>query len=466
MSTEPPVHDSATLNGAAPFSLLMKLFGDSQMGEIYSEQTSLALWIRVEVALANGQAQLGILTPDAARDVAVAAKSARAHGSRIWESASNVGYPILSVVRLLDSHAAPAGVGRVHLGATTQDIMDTATAIQLRDATDLLLERLQVVGDAVALLVSSHRSTVMAGRTHAQQAVPISLGMKFSVLLDQVLRARERLMQERERIAVLSLFGAAGTSAALGPHSSKLRGLVAEELGLKPTEVPWHVARDGLFAQCANAVAAAEVAARFAREIIDLSRTEIGEVLEPGGTHRGASSTMPQKANPILSEAIVGFAVSANSLMAGMGRTMEAGHERAAGEWQAEWHLIPQIMVLVSSALLRAGELAEQLVVNESAIEANLRADHGLLMAEAYMIALSDLMGRENAHDAVYSACMRTRSENTPLIEVLASSLTEEERAVVSEIHPRDYIGEAESICDTAVAAWSMHLDNQERKGT
>lgn len=445
-------------DSTAPFSLLTKLFGDSRMADIYSEQSSLELWIRVEVALASAQARHGAISREASEDIANAAVSARPDASRVWDTATNVGYPILSVVRLLDSHAEAAGVGRVHLGATTQDIMDTALAIQMRDATDLLQERLLALGNALSLLVIEHKSTVMAGRTHAQQAVPISLGMKFSVVLEQVIRSWRRLEEERPRVAMVSLFGAAGTSAAMGPDSPNVRRTLAELLGLEHTEIPWHVARDGLYAQCANAVSAAEVAARFAREIIDLSRTEIGEVLEPSGAHRGASSTMPQKANPILSEAIVGFAISANSLMSGMGRTLEAGHERSAGEWQAEWHLIPQIMSLASGALLRAGELAQQLVVNTNAIEQNLHADHGLLMAEAYMIALSDSMGREKAHDAVYAACAQTRRENTPLVDVLLSSLGENERAIVSELRPHDYIGQAEAICDVVAESWRAHV--------
>lgn len=455
MPTDSPTATPVVPGVGSPFSLLTRLFGDPAMEAIYSEQSSLELWMRVEVALAAAQARLGTLSPEAAADIAAAAARALPQGASIWESAANVGYPILSIVRLIDSHAVSSGVGRVHLGATTQDIMDTANAIQLRDATDVLLDRLESWGDALARLVTAHRSTVMAGRTHAQQAVPISLGMKFSVVLEQVRRAHERLLHERSTVSMLSLFGAAGTSAAISGDSAQLRQLLADELALEATEVPWHVARDALFAQCANAVAAAEIAARFAREIIDLSRTEIGEVLEPGGAHRGASSTMPQKANPILSEAIVGFAVSANSLLSGIGRAMESGHERSAGEWQAEWHLVPQVMVLASSAVLRAAELADQVVVNEQAIARNLRADHGLLMAEAYMIALSDSMGRESAHDSVYAACVRTRAENIPLIDVLSSSLTAQQRALVTEIKPSDYIGRAESICDAALSAWT-----------
>ncbi len=456
--SKPTAASALSRGNSAPFSLLVQLFGDSEMMRIFSEGRSLDLWIDVEVALAHAQAELGVISQEAGYQIQAAADIAREDARLIWEPATNVGYPILPLVRLIDSHAGTAGSGHVHLGATTQDIMDTALAIQLRDATDLLLEHLQHLGNSLAAQTSAHRRTVMAGRTHAQQAVPITLGMKLAVFLDQVRRARERLQAERGRVAVLSMFGAAGTSAAFGDGSPRLRDALGEQLGLNVVEVPWHVARDGIFAQCSNAVGAAETVARLAREIIDLSRTEIGEVLEPAGMHRGASSTMPQKANPILSEAIVGFAVASSSLMAGLGRAMEAGHERSAGEWQAEWHIVPQMMVLASSALLRASELVDGMVVNEKALARNLDADHGLLMAEAYMMALAPVMGRERAHDAIYAACLRTRVEDVALIEVLGQELAPEHLDLLSEVQPSNYVGQSESICATAVSSWTFHL--------
>ncbi len=438
-----------------PFSLLLKLFGDTEMTEVFSEDRQIRLWMDVEVALARAQAAEGILDEAAALDISHAAGAAFAHRDAIWKTASNVGYPILAVVRLLDAHTSGAGTGHVHLGATTQDIMDTALAIQLRDAADLLVSRLEVFGDALAELVEEQRDTVMAGRTHAQQAVPITLGMKLAVLLDQVRRAIVRIRSERDRAAPLSLFGAAGTSAAFGPKAPALRGRVAAELGLEHDEIPWHVARDGIFAQGSNAVAAAETATRFAREIIDLSRTEIGEVREAAGDHRGASSTMPQKANPILSEAIVGFGAAAVAQLSALGRGMEAGHERSAGEWQVEWHVLPQIFALASGAVLRAAELARGLVVDERSIRRNLFADHGLLMAEAYMIALSGAIGRERAHDLVYAACEQVKAEGRSLVEVLLERVEPEHRPLVSRIEPEDYVGEAAAICDEALARWA-----------
>jgi 3-carboxy-cis,cis-muconate cycloisomerase len=436
------------------------------MGELFDEEACVRLWLRVESSLAAAQAKTGLISEAAAEDIRAAVGRLEKEPPDIWDAAANVGYPILPLLRAIDAGTTGEGTGRVHLGATTQDIMDTALALQLRDGTDLLLARLDRLGDAIAELATRHGSTVMAGRTHAQQAVPITFGMKLGVVLEQVRRVRDRLARERAEVAVVSLHGAAGTSAALGAGSDEVRRHLADILELGTPHVPWHVARDSIFAQGANAVAAAEIAARWAREVIDLSRTEIGEVAEPVEQHRGASSTMPQKANPILSEAIIGFAVSANALLPALGRAVEAGHERSAGEWQVEWHVVPQIFVLASSALLRATELSEQLVVNEDAMALNLQADHGLLMAEAYMIALADVVGRERAHDIVYEASLRSRREHRPLLETIAEGLPASHRSALAAVAPADYTGSSAAIAESAVAGWRARGPRPERNAS
>ncbi len=446
---------SAEIGSPQPFSLLLRLFGDAEMATVFNEATSLQLWMTVEVELARAQASRGIITHAAADDIAAAAQRlSETEWSNPWQAAANVGYPILGLVRALDAACTGEGTGRVHLGATTQDIMDTAIAIQIRDATTLLTSRLVRLGDALVSHVAAHRHTVMAGRTHAQQAVPITLGMKLAVVVDQIRRCIDRLTEESPRAAVVSLYGAAGTSAASGPHAASVRHTLAANLHLSDTAVPWHVARDGIFAQAANAAAAAEVSARFAREIVNLSRTEIAEVLEPSGPHRGASSTMPQKSNPILSEAVIGFAAAASSQLPALTRAMEAGHERSAGEWQIEWHVLPQVMTLASSAILRCTELAENLVIDTTAMTNNLAADHGLLMAEAYMIALSGPLGRERAHDVVTAACEATRRDGRSLRDTLLDKLDPSQQDAVTQIEPADYTGDADQICEHAITQW------------
>ncbi|HEY6760559.1 MAG TPA: lyase family protein [Baekduia sp.] len=446
----------ATSADPHPFSLLERLNADAPMLEIFGEDRCVADWLAFERALASAQAALGILSDaEAGAVLAAAAADAPIDRAALWEQAGNVGYPILGLVQAVVAEIPDGVQERVHYGATTQDVMDTALALALRDALGRLDALALALGDGLAELVDAHRATVMAGRTHAQQAVPTTLGAKLAVFLDQLTRHRARLAEALPRIAVVSLHGAGGTSAALGPRADEVRDRVALELGLASAPVPWHVARDGVveFGQLCTQLAA--TVTRFAREVIDLSRTEIGELSESAGHHRGASSTMPQKRNPIGCEAVVGLAVTATALAAALPRAAEAGHERAAGEWQVEWHVVPQVACLTAAALLRAAEVVDGLAVHPDAMAANLRADGGLIMAEAYMMALAPALGRQRAHDVLYAAARAVREDGVDLQAAVLAACAGETAAAVPDLPaPEAYVGSAPAICDAALAAW------------
>lgn len=435
---------------AAVFSLLATLYVDDMTAQVFSERRTVESWLAAEVALARAQAGAGVISTDDAARIAAAAVMANVDLPRLWRESRNVGYPILPLVRML-AEALPGGAGgRVHYGATTQDIMDSGLALQLSEALTRLAALVGRFGDALAAHVDVHRRTVMAARTHAQQAVPTTFGAKLAVLLDELGRHAQRLREVRPRVCRVSLFGAGGTSAALGPHATEIRTAMAAELGLASSGVPWHVARDGIAELGGLCALLSATSCRFAREVIDLSRTEVGEVSEPQGHHRGASSTMPQKANPILSEAVVGMAATAGALASSLYRAMEAGHERAAGEWQIEWQVVPQLAVLAASSLAVAAEIAEGLVVETAAMRRNLTADGGLLMAEAHMMRLAPELGRERAHDLVYAAAKRARGNGTSLEEALGGARSDGGES----LRPDDYLGAAEAICDEALQTW------------
>ena len=336
---------------STPFSLLMHLVGDARQAELFSPAEAVESWLAAERALALAQAELGIISQDDAQAIARAAVPSNIDPERLWSSARNVGYPILGVVREIAAALPEGANGRVHYGATTQDIMDTGLALQLQRSLKLLDDDLEALGNRLAEQVLAHSSTLMAGRTHAQQAVPTTFGATLATVLNQFTRQRQRVAQALPRIAVISMFGAGGTSAAYGPQSAALRTRVAEILGLEDTEVPWHVERDSLAEFGWLCVTITASCAKFARNIVDLSRTEIAEVFEPYSPHRGASSTMPQKVNPISSELIIGLSGTAGALASSLARIQEAGHERSAGEWQIEWQVIPQLASLAGSAL-------------------------------------------------------------------------------------------------------------------
>ncbi|PLS85316.1 MAG: 3-carboxy-cis,cis-muconate cycloisomerase [Actinobacteria bacterium] len=448
---------SSSGTSSTPFFLLTTLFGDAEMSRVFSEERTVRGWLESERALAGAQAELGVLTREQAEAIADAATLGNIDLEELWRQARNVGFPILPLIRMIASALPEEAAGRVHYGATTQDIMDTGLALQLRDALGRLDELLARFGQAVADLVEEHRHTVLAGRTHAQQAVPTTLGTKLSVLLSELARQRARLAEVRPRVCVVSLYGAVGTSAALGESASQVRKAMADSLGLQTSEVPWHVARDAVAEFGLLCASLSASCARFAREVIDLSRTEIAEVREQGGHHRGGSSTMPQKANPIGSEAIVGMSATAGALTSALYRAMEAGHERAAGEWQIEWQVVPQLACLGAGCVGMAAEVAEGLVVSQDAMSRNLGADNGLIMAEAYMMRLAPSLGHRQAHDIVYEAATKARQENLPLEETLEEFVPGEvwtELKGEMPLAPESYVGQPDLVCDAALETW------------
>ncbi|MGX6447983.1 class-II fumarase/aspartase family protein [Patulibacter sp. S7RM1-6] len=441
-----------------PFLLLERLYGDPEMARIFSEEETIAAWLRTEAGLAAAQADVGVLTAQDAERIAAAADAAAIDRGALWQEARNVGYPIFPLVRQLAAAVGPDGGtdGRVHLGATTQDIMDTGLALQLGAAVDRLDALCAAFGDALVALMEPHRHTAMAGRTHAQHAVPTTFGAKIATYVAELARHRVRLRALRPRVAVVSLAGAGGTSAAMGPQHAAIRAALADRLGLQGTDVPWHVARDGLAEFGAVACMLAATGARLAREVIDLSRTEVAEVAEAAGHHRGASSTMPQKANPIGSEAVIGMSASAAALSTGLLRAMESGHERAAGEWQIEWQVLPQIAVLAAGALSAAHEVAATLRVDPARMRANLDVTRGRIMAEAQMIAMAPVVGREVAHDLVYAAAQESAAQDRDLGETLAAHVAAAglPSELATPIAPEQYVGTPDLVCDAALESW------------
>lgn len=441
---------------SGPFNLLERLFGDSVMAEVFSERSTVDGWLRVEGALARAQARHLVIPASEAAQIAAAADMRNVDLDELWTSSRNVGYPILDLVRQISAALPEGPAGKVHLGATTQDIMDTGRVLQLREGLNRLTELLDGLGDTVAVLVERHQHTEMAARTHAQQAVPTTLGQLLATLLAELTRHRARLAEARPRIEVVSLFGAGGTSAAMGPVAAKVRREVAELLGLGTTDVSWHPARDGSAEFAAISSGLAATCGRLARNVIDLSRTEIGELREPGGRHRGASSTMPHKANPSWAAAVIGMSGTAAALTSAAYRAMEVPQERASGEWQIEWVVLPQLACLAAGALARATDIAAGLQVDMRAMADNLRSNGGLIMAEAYMMRLAPALGRERAHDVVTRASGRVRRENLTLANALRMELKEdgEETTLDLNIEPGDYVGTPELACGQAVRDW------------
>jgi 3-carboxy-cis,cis-muconate cycloisomerase len=442
--------------GRTLFLPLVDVFGDEEILELFSEHALVEAWLEVEQALALAQAELGILTNEAAAAIAAEATGDKVDLGRLREQTRVVGYPILPLLEQVKAASSPDVARYLHWGATTQDVMDTGLALTLARALDRV-ER--TLGDAIASRADEHRATVMAGRTHGQHAVPISFGGKLAVWLAELERHLQRLRSARGRAAVVQLFGAAGTGAALGPEIRELRRRLAAHLSLEMVDVPWHTARDGLAEVGFVLAAVAATCGKIAREVIELSRPEIGELKEAGGHLRGASSTMPQKANPIGSETVVGLSVLAAQQVPALLAAMQAGHERSTGEWQVEWDAIPGIAATAAGALAGAAGVIGGLQVFPERMRANLELEGGLIMAEAVMMAAAPLVGRGQAHDLVYEACATARREGLVLAEAIRRELDPELVATLPPLEtlldPAQYLGETDAIVTTALERWT-----------
>lgn len=436
--------------------ILGVLYGSDAMRAVFDETTYFQRMLDVEAALARVQARLGIIPAEAATAITQAARFENLDPAELAASARNVGYPVVGLVAGL-SRAAGTHGGWTHWGATTQDIMDTATVLQAREGLTLIRASL---GSIIAALMSQadrHRATVMAGRTHLQQALPTSFGLKCATWAMPLISHLERIAQLRPRLERVSFGGAAGTLASLGDQGIAVMEGLATELGLGAPPAPRHVCRDSLAETISLLGLICGSLAKLATDTILLAQTELGEMAEPYVAGRGASSTMPQKRNPIASEYILAATRGVQALVPLMQGAMAQDHERATGPWQAEALAIPQSFVLTHGALLHASAIAEGMVVDAARMRRNLDLTGGLIVAEAVMMGLAPHIGRGEAHHVVKHACDVALSERIPLADALGRDPTvtaKLDRTAIERLtDPANYLGSTGAFIDRVLAA-------------
>lgn len=431
--------------------ILGTLYGSDAMRAVFSEQAYFQRMLDVEAALARVQARLGLIPADAAVAITAAARYENLDVAELAASARNVGYPVVGLVAGLSRAAGDAGAW-THWGATTQDIMDSATVLQVRDGFALIEAELRAIVAALAAQAERHRDVVMAGRTHLQQALPTTFGLKCAIWGQPFVHHLDRLTQLRDRVLQVQFAGAAGTLASLGDDGIAVMEGLANELSLLPSVVPWHVCRDALSEAVGFLGLICGSLAKIATDIILLAQTEIGEVAEPYVHGRGQSSTMPQKRNPIASEYILAAARNVQALVPVMLGAMAQDHERATGPWQAEALALPQAFVLTHGALLHARAIAEGLVIDAPRMRANLDISRGLIVSEAVMMGLAPALGREEAHHVVKHACDVALTDRISLADALLRDPTVAQRLtradVETMIDPGNYLGSAGRLID------------------
>jgi 3-carboxy-cis,cis-muconate cycloisomerase len=436
--------------------ILGTLYGSDAMRAVFDERAYFQRMLDVEAALARVQARLGVIPADAADAITRAARVENLSAEELAASARNVGYPVVGLVAGLARAAGTAG-GWTHWGATTQDIMDTATVLQVRDGLSLIRADLHGMVTALALQAEKHRHTVMAGRTHLQQALPITFGLKCAVWAQPLIAHVHRLDALSLHVEQVSFAGAAGTLASLGDQGIAVMEGLATELGLAAPAAPWHVCRDGLAETVGFLGLVCGSLAKLATDVILLAQTEVAEVAEPYVAGRGSSSTMPQKRNPIASEYILAAARTVHALVPVMLGAMAADHERATGPWQAEMLALPQAFVLTHGALQHARAIAEGMVIDAARMRRNLDLTGGLIVAEAVMMGLAPHIGRGEAHHVVKHACDAALAEAIPLADALAREpavANRLDRAAIERLtDPARYLGSADAFIDRVLHA-------------
>ena len=399
--------------------MLDSLFTDVEVAAIFAEGRYVAEMLAVEAALATVEARLGVIPAESGKVIAERIASFRPDLGLIRSRLGDDGVPVIELVRQLREHVGGAAAGDVHFGATTQDIMDTALVLQMRAALAALEKTLDRVIDNLATMARRYRESVMPGRTHSQQAVPIPFGLKAAAWLAPLLRHRTRLAEIRPRVLAVQLGGAAGTLEPLGDRGMEVADALAAELRLSAPPLPWHTQRDALAEVAGWLSLVTGSLAKMAQDVILLAQTEIGEVRETAEEGRGGSSTMPQKVNPVVSEQIVAAARVNAALLGAMHQALIQEHERATSGWQMEWWTLPRMFELTAAALRKAELLSREIDVDEARMRHNVSASNGLMLAETVTFALSRTMSRTAAKSLVTAACRTARTENRHLVDVV-----------------------------------------------
>jgi 3-carboxy-cis,cis-muconate cycloisomerase len=436
--------------------LFRDAFGTPAMREVFSDVSLISRYAEVEVALAKAEARCGVIPAEAAQAIAERTDVAALDFDLLRGETDLVGYPILPLVHQLAKQCGEAG-RYLHWGATTQDIMDTAVVLQLRAGLQIIEEDIAALRGILADLSRRYRDTPMAGRTHLQQALPVTFGYKTAIWLAMFDRHAERLAQLKPRVLVGQFAGAAGTLASLGGKGFEVQRSLCEELGLGVPVATWHVARDS-FAEVVNFLGLVTGSlGKIALDIMVMASTEFAEVYEPFVKGRGASSTMPQKRNPISSELTLAACKAVRQHAGLMLDAMVQDFERATGPWHAEWIAIPESFVLTAGALHQAKFALGGLIVDEKKMAENLDISRGLIVAEAVMMGLAPQLGRQDAHDVVYDACRLANEKGISLAEALPADKRVAERidrATIDRLTaPKNYLGLAPDMVDRVLAA-------------
>ena len=435
--------------------------------------TSDAAWLQAmldaEAGLARALERAGLAPAGSGAAVTAAARAGDFDAAALGELAALTGNPVPGLARALTRRVDGHVAGAVHRGATSQDILATAAMLLARRAIDATKKDLERAADAAANLAEDHRGTLMIGRTLLQQAVPVTFGVVAAGWLAGLDAALDGLAHAKEARLAVQFGGAAGTLASLDRHGTRVKALLADELGLPDPPLPWHTERLRVI-DVATAMARVTAAlGKIARDVTLLGQTEVAEVAEgaaaeqpAGAPRRGGSSAMPNKNNPVAAVAVLGCAKQVPGLLATLVASAEQEHQRAAGAWHAEWEPFSDILRLAVAAASWGSDLLGNLHVDSAKMAANLAAAGGQPMAERVTALLRGVVGGPQAHDLVASAAARSTSSGLPLSDVLLAAPELEERLkeagitaeqIEAALDPAGYLGSSDEFVSAALEA-------------
>lgn len=408
-------------------ALLGPLFTTDAMRAVFSDRARIAAMLRTEAELARAEAKAGIV----ARSLAPAIERITPEDldmATLGREIEVSGIPVIPFAKAVEARLPEKLRGDFHFATTTQDIIDTALALQMAKAFDLIAAELDAILAGLIRLAARHRRTPCAGRTLGQHAAPVTFGYVAALWLAGIAEVAAALPRVRDHVLVVSLSGPVGTLAGLGDKGPEVTATMARALGLGLPPVGYHVLRGRMVETGTWLAMLTGALAKMAADVSRLSMTEIGEVSEAHVPGRGGSSAMPHKRNPVSSIVILAAHAGAKGHVTTLLDAMAAEFQRPVGLWHGEWHALPQLFGLASGALREARTLAEGLVVHPERMEHNLGATRGLLAAGAVATVLAEAFGRRGAHELVEDAANRVRDTGRSFADIITEEVRKPEK--------------------------------------
>lgn len=438
-------------------SLYSELFYSNEVSELFTDKKSIGYMLTVEAALAEAQADNGLISKEVAQIISGCCSPEMIDIEKLKNEiklGGNAAIPLVKALTKVVKNNSFEASKYVHLGATSQDIVDTATVLQIKDYVKWTVDKLEVLLGELIKVTKKYKNTVMVGRTLLQQAKPITFGLKTALWFESVDRSLARIQELKERLFVIQLSGAVGSQNQ--NISDDVCASFSEILKLKNGN-SWQSQRDNLNELATKLGILSGSLGKIAKDVSLLMQTEVGEVFESAGEGKGGSSTMPHKRNPVTCATILANANRVPHLVGSMLSAMPQEHERSAGLWHAEWEVLTEIMQLTAGSLEKSIDLVSGLEVNEKRMLQNIEITNGLIFAENVSLALAIKLGKIQAHELVEKACKIAVSKNKHLKEVL-EEIDIEIDDLAQYFNPENSIGNSVKIVENILKRYENKL--------